>query len=242
VVLHTGHFADIPENCAEPATGEKLLAETKCPASKKTHEKLLKRRAYTLPQTFSSFKKLEPTNFALKPSPPLPGSTMTTSFPTLQHFNAYHSMLCRPTTAKLCTSYFSKSKILFVRENEAPSTGDFTAKLTWYYYYALVAYSLTGISTALGLTETLDCSEDLSSGLSTCPPNHLTLYLSDGDNNRTLRHFQYNFRLPGITVDMWHVQGETAVHLVEVYRGGYRAMAFWGAAIAAFVGVTKLKK
>ena len=191
------------------------------------------------------------------PASATPSASRSRTSPTLQQFDAWHSMLCFPSTARLCTFYFTQPKsgggtpkIIFVRENQTPYrslgiTGDYTASLTWWLYYGLVVYSFTGLSTALNLTDKLACSEDHSSGngLDSRPPTNLTAHLSDGET-KVIRHFSYNFRLPGIEVDMWHVQGDSAIHLVEVYKGGDWGMAVWAGIMAGVVvaGVAILKR
>ena len=92
-------------------------------------------------------------------------------------------------------------------------------------YYLLVLFSCTGLSTLLGLTETLDASETSDAPTPEVDPLVLS-YLGRGKPIHLVRRFCYNFRLPGIHVVMLHYACDGQLHLVEVFEWR-RGWLFW---------------
>ena len=86
--------------------------------------------------------------------------------PTLAEFERFHAMLPAPGVARRCVAAF-KDTIVFAPSSYADE--DFPARvgdspyevkrLTTFGYWLLVLVSLTGLSTLLGFTDTLDASE-----------------------------------------------------------------------------------
>mmetsp|Transcript_16514 Transcript_16514/g.24368 ORF Transcript_16514/g.24368 Transcript_16514/m.24368 type:complete len:244 (+) Transcript_16514:2883-3614(+) len=80
--------------------------------------------------------------------------------PTLSQYNAYHSMVCSPSTAVQCSDSFNGS-VIFIPAGTTvtSSTPDYCKLLNAITYYGLVLISLTGLSTLLGLTEFVEYKE-----------------------------------------------------------------------------------
>ena len=143
--------------------------------------------------------------------------------PSLKDYTRFHGMLIGSRSAKRCIDSFT-GRVIFMpscysRTNDFPPVGSDTISpwevegLNLAMYYALVAFSMTGISTLLGLTQTIDAreSDNLSaeSGdeLPTLKSHSLPRlevddvvleYLVQGDDNcsvRLVRRFEFNFRL-----------------------------------------------
>lgn len=97
---------------------------------------------------------------------------MITAAPTLAEYTRFHGMLISPGPAQRCIDSFT-GKILFMPSSY--SRGFDTCPLSdpkkssqWQVpainlssYYCLVLSSLTGLSSALGMTETIDSRDDL---------------------------------------------------------------------------------
>ena len=126
-------------------------------------------------------------------------------------------------------------------------------------YYLLVIFSLTGLSTVLGLTDTLECLEDLDSGeglisgeINNDIYEHLQfttrrynfcgkVSLTHDSKLRVVRRFRYDFRLPGIKVQMFHIlesyktdksEEDERLHLVEFYESSIvRVLGIWGVVV-----------
>ena len=158
--------------------------------------------------------------------------------PTLAEFERFHAMLPAPGVARRCVAAF-KDTIVF-----APSSytdEDFPARvgdspyevkrLTTFGYWLLVLVSLTGLSTLLGFTDTLDATEvevinarevdDVLPPHPLHPSEAVMQYVrrKSGEAVRPCRRFEYNFRLAGLSVVMLHFRGQTTgfLHLVEIY-------------------------
>jgi len=160
--------------------------------------------------------------------------------PTLKDYERFHGMLVGPSAAQRCIASFS-GRILFMPSRYSrdkhtfPSDGSGMSKwevtsLNLFSYYGLVVASLTGLSTLLGCTETIDAravqdDEDaelprlksrrtLSLSLEKIVLDYLSQPppITSGCSSTTVapscvklvRRFEYHFKLCGIRVMMLH--------------------------------------
>lgn len=143
--------------------------------------------------------------------------------PSIKDYTRFHGMLIGSRSAKRCIDSFT-GKVIFMpscysRTDDFRLIGSDTISpwevegLNLATYYALVAFSLTGLSTLLGLTQTIDAreSDDLSATSGDLLPtlkshasprlevdNAVLEYLVQGDDGcsaRLVRRFEFNFRL-----------------------------------------------
>lgn len=152
---------------------------------------------------------------------------------TLEQYDAFHSMVCAPGAAAACIRSFN-GRILFMPRAAAhevstfPMTGESpygVSRLTLLKYYLLVIWSLTGLSTCLRLTTTVEATDTLGGRCSTAADvsDRVLAYLA-GESGarpaevRLVRRFRYVFRLPGLRVMMLHFASPGQLHLVEVYE------------------------
>jgi len=160
-------------------------------------------------------------------------------------------MLVGPAAAARCVRSFN-GRILFMPTRHAGdplmfSRYDYNARLTLLSYYLLVLWSLTGISSLAGCTDTIDAREVASDGkdeLSTTDDEVAELALARayigarcGGAPRLVRRFHYHFRLAGIRVRMFHLATADELHLVEFFHLDWwffvaQALA-WGGMLAA---------
>ena len=134
-----------------------------------------------------------------------------------QDFIHFHGMLCHPWTAKRCIASFipSGGRIIFaprrIFKNIEQKTPDALYEFSWFLrnyevsglsyleYLSLVVYSLTGLSTLLGMTKFVHNEENLVDGIRTSTEN-LPQIMFDylGDNLTVVRHYTYEFTIPAI--------------------------------------------
>lgn len=82
--------------------------------------------------------------------------------PTLDEYRAFHSMVCPPRVAQRCIDSVVRSGGVFLFGTpgaHARGRADFSGSTGMWSYYLLVLYSLTGLSTLLGLTDEVDARE-----------------------------------------------------------------------------------
>lgn len=166
---------------------------------------------------------------------------------TMNRFSSFHGMLCSPRLAQECISNLTGT-ILFMPSNYKKKgiRHYLYTDLNVWTYYGLVFASLTGLSTLLGLTQTLRTEENLTHGVN-CPEfendpeiyqivldptsSHHTAYTAPPPHSqegilmrrraKVIRLFSYYFSLPMIRVQMFHVIDEDApekLHLVEIFE------------------------
>jgi len=161
-------------------------------------------------------------------------------------FVNFHGMLCYPSTAKKCMDAFDGT-ILFMPSDYTPNTlseFDCSAKgvLTPLTYYLLVLGSLTGLSTALGMTNFImakefppaAASEEVKSTVGSKINSALRVepfvleYCKNHTESNAMylkRHFEYDFKLVGLHVIMLHfLCDQDKLHLVEVYQFNNRIL------------------
>ena len=181
--------------------------------------------------------------------------------PVLNDFWRFHGMLCGPSAAQRCVDSFAGGTILFMPNSYKPesfNTADIATrlpyevlKLTVIKYYWLVLWSLTGLSSLLRQTKTVEAVDFFSElgkreqQLAASPhPLAVDPRVVDALERRhgpiTLtRRFEFRFRLIGLWVAMYHYlstdpSGEK-LHLVEVYKLNKLACAAWLWGVAALV-------
>ena len=162
--------------------------------------------------------------------------------PTIEQYHAFHSMLCSPRTAWECCESFTRGGgcVMFLpsapdssRTEGELSRGNFSARLGLVSYYALVVFTLTGLSTLLGLTDAVERREvgreeegALLPGPGDAPTPRfgsardpavvatpaILDYVrrrggeTDGKSQmRLIRRFEYDFRPVGLSVIMLHI-------------------------------------
>ena len=167
--------------------------------------------------------------------------------PTLAEFERFHAMLPRPGVARRCVAAFQNT-IVFApasyTDADFPAHGDSryeVKRLTVFAYWLLVLASLTGLSTLLGRTDTLDARavdvinerevDDVLPPHGLHPSEAMMAYVrrKAGERVRPCRRFEFNFRLAGLAVVMLHFRGETTgrLHLVEIYHTRWPAPIRW---------------
>lgn len=153
-------------------------------------------------------------------------------------FVNFHGMVCHPKTAAQCIDSFTGT-ILFMPSDYTPSSlasFDCSAKgvLTPVSYYMLVLFSLTGLSTLLGMTKVVAAKEYPTTaavqGVPLASDSNTALrvekfvldYCKQYTNANSIflkRRFEYKFRLVGLEVIMLHfLCDQDKLHLVEVYE------------------------
>ena len=167
--------------------------------------------------------------------------------PTLADFERFHAMLPRPGVARRCVAAFQNT-IVFApasyTDQDFPAHGDSryeVKRLTVFAYWLLVLASLTGLSTMLGCTDTVDARvvdvineqevDDVLPPHGLHPSEAMMAYVrrKAGEHVRPCRRFEFNFRLAGLAVVMLHFRGETTgrLHLVEIYHTRWPAPIRW---------------
>ena len=167
--------------------------------------------------------------------------------PTLAEFERFHAMLPRPGVARRCVAAFQNT-IVFApasyTDADFPSHGDSryeVKRLTVLAYWLLVLASLTGLSTMLGCTDTVDARavdvinerevDDVLPPHGLHPSEAMMAYVrrKAGERVRPCRRFEFNFRLACLSVVMLHFRGETTgrLHLVEIYHSRWPAPIRW---------------
>eukprot|EP00967_Tisochrysis_lutea_P079092 scaffold108045_cov40-Tisochrysis_lutea.AAC.1 len=168
---------------------------------------------------------------------------------SLTDYRHFHGMLIGPAAAARCVRSFN-GRVLFMPAHRAKdpkafdgapdraSCFDFSRGLTLFGYFALVVASFTGLSTLLQCTETMDAREvspqdserelpisEVESDELTLAKDYIRIYSRSRYPTRLIRRFQFNFRLSGIKVRMFHfltqpegTKGAPQLHLVEFYQ------------------------
>ena len=165
---------------------------------------------------------------------------------SMADFTRFHGMHCGIQTAQRCVSSFNGVIIFSPSSYTMDSTSSFPMdstssfpnaedvspfevrrKLTVARYYLLVLCTLTGLSTLIGLTKTIDASEGSAAQAVTHPLHpdaQMLKYLERraGAPVRLVRRFEFRFRLVGLHVVMLHYLSDSdgRLHLVEVYEAG----------------------
>ena len=160
-------------------------------------------------------------------------------------YTQFHSMLCSPNVAAACVPSFDGT-IIFMPSTYEPNAFQAATqqqaallpyevtKLTVAKYYFLVLWSLTGLSSLLRQTQTIQASDDradkgshVAEPLRSHPLAVDTLVVdaiaARHGTVRLVRRFEFRFRLVGLWVAMHHyaardVSGRETLSLVEVYR------------------------
>ena len=168
--------------------------------------------------------------------------------PTLAEFERFHAMLPRPGVARRCVAAFQNTIVFapasYTDAEDFPAHGDSryeVKRLTVFAYWLLVLASLTGLSTMLGCTDTVDARvvdvineqevDDVLPPHGLHPSEAMMAYVrrKAGERVRPCRRFEFNFRLAGLAVVMLHFRGETTgrLHLVEIYHTRWPAPIRW---------------
>ena len=146
----------------------------------------------------------------------------------MSEFVRFHSMLTFPWSAMRCVASVD-GVILFMPTNykERGIAAYHVSFLNTSVYYLLVLFSFTGISTALGMTEFLETSDNFEKGLESPEVTEdIKAFVVQHSNAqlsslKVIRRFSFNFRIPGMKVKMFHLSDgrpEGKLHLVEIYE------------------------
>ena len=168
--------------------------------------------------------------------------------PTLAEFERFHAMLPRPGVARRCVAAFQNTIVFapasYTDAEDFPAHGDSryeVKRLTVFAYWLLVLASLTGLSTMLGCTDTVDARvvdvineqevDDVLPPHGLHPSEAMMAHVrrKAGERVRPCRRFEFNFRLACLSVVMLHFRGETTgrLHLVEIYHSRWPAPIRW---------------
>jgi hypothetical protein len=160
---------------------------------------------------------------------------------TLVQFRNFHGMLIGPSGAQKCISAFDEGVILFMPSNRKTLEKYHYRNLSLFSYYSLVLASFTGFCTFLGFTDFILSKQSMNGIASDKITDDILDYIAQHSEDsreslKIIRHFKYDFKLPNINVDMWHLTGDTGVvHLVEIYESQTRIAQIYTALLIALV-------
>ena len=154
------------------------------------------------------------------------GMAMSKTAASMTEFVRFHSMLVFPWSATRCVASID-GVVLFMPKNykERGIAMYHVKSLNTWGYYLLVLFSLTGFSTALGMTEFLETSENFEKGLESPEVTEdIKDFVAQQSSTqlcalRVVRRFSFNFRITGLKVKMFHLSdADGKLHLVEIYE------------------------
>jgi hypothetical protein len=147
---------------------------------------------------------------------------------TLSDYRRFHGMLCGPFTSRRCCNSFNG--ILFMPSDYAKKGvhAYHSDRINILTYYGLVVASITGLSSLLGATEEISVEENLTKGLRFDKYTEITpemiSFLGCSTDYRIVRRFNFNFCIPSIRVQMFHVfdPENERLCLIEIYEKNSR--------------------
>lgn len=122
--------------------------------------------------------------------------------PSLSEYDALHSMVCNPWSASKCLKSFDENLFFMPSSYDMDSLEKYrSSSVSLLAYYTLVFFSVTGLSTVLGLTKTVEVTEFDDDESPQVWPIQLEDQQQGGDSNKNIDDLLKSKLVPDIAVD-----------------------------------------